>query len=57
MESVKLPENDKLLENLVPQLEEIKGRMEASIKSELESIMSAKTRERLGHLLWAKIIK
>lgn len=57
IESVKLPGDNKLLEYLVPQLEEIKSRMETSIKSELESIMSAKTRERLRHLLWAEIIK
>lgn len=54
---IKIPKDETYLKSILPELEELKMKIDNIINSYLESIVNTKTRERLRHLLWSEVVK
>lgn len=54
---IKVPKEKEYLKSILPELEELKMKIDTIVNSYLESIVNIKTRERLRHLLWSEIVK
>ncbi|MCK4504213.1 MAG: SAM-dependent DNA methyltransferase [Candidatus Aegiribacteria sp.] len=57
MEKLNIPEDVEYLSKILPDLLELKGNIDHTLKEHLEPILSQKTRDKLSHALWVEIIK
>jgi len=57
LDEVKIPKDDEYLKDILPELEELKAQIEQVINSYLESIVDTKAKAKIGHQLWAEILK
>jgi len=55
MRSVRVPLDDAYLASILPELEQIKARIEEILESELAGVLSRKLREQVRHLVYAEI--
>ena len=57
LDSIKMPKDEDYLKGVVPSLEELKKRIEATFDTYLSSIVNLKVQQRLRHQLWQEVIK
>jgi len=57
VEKVKIPQHNKYLKDVLPEIEGLKTKVTEVINSYLESIVDTKIRERFKHRLWTEIMK
>jgi type I restriction-modification system DNA methylase subunit len=57
LDKVKMPKDESQIKVVLPDLEKLKKKIDEVINSYLESIVNAKTREQLKHLLWQEALK
>jgi type I restriction enzyme M protein len=57
LEKVKIPKDEKYLENILPELETLKKKIDEIINSYLESILAPQTQTKIQHHLWQEILK
>jgi len=57
LDQVKVPQNKSYLQAVVPQLENLKQKIDEIIAPYVNSIVNVKTRDRILHQLWQEVIK
>jgi hypothetical protein len=57
LDKVKIPKEEDNLNDMLPQIETLRSRIDKIVNSYLESIVDKKTKEVIGHRLWAEIHK
>ncbi len=57
LEEVKIPKNEDYLENILPQLEELKREAQEIIESYLEGVANNKIKETIRYQVWLEILK
>ena len=57
LDSVKMPKDKDYLEEIVPLLEELKGKIDDTFQTYLNSVVTIKLQQRLRHQLWQEAVK
>jgi len=57
LEEVKMPNDNRYLKTILPELEKLKARTDEIVNSYLESIVSTKIKMKISHQLWNEILK
>lgn len=57
LSEVKVPDDDVYLRTILPELEQLKGKIDTIVNSYLDSILDERTRERLRHEVYAELLE
>ena len=57
MEKVKIPKQELHLKQILPELQQIKKRIDRVIESDISTIINVKLRKKLEHLIWQEVMK
>jgi len=57
MQEVKVPKDDKILQAMVPKLEDLKKDIDEIIEEESEGLLSRRLKEELRHRVWQELAK
>jgi len=57
MEKVKIPKQELHLKQILPELQQIKQKIDKVIESDISTIINVKLRKKLEHLIWQEVMK